>query len=69
MIATAPATSRAIPAEDIARAAVSLDIDVVVVDGVRAAVDRALDEALVDDLILITGSLYVVGEARGSLVA
>ncbi len=69
VIATAPATSRAIPAEDIARAAVSLDIDVVVVDGVRAAVDRALDEALVDDLILITGSLYVVGEARGSLVA
>ena len=47
----------------------SLDIDVVVVDGVRAAVDRALDEALVDDLISITGSLYVVGEARGSLVA
>ena len=35
----------------------------------RAAVDRALDEALVDDLILITGSLYVVGEARGGLVA
>jgi folylpolyglutamate synthase/dihydropteroate synthase len=48
---------------------VSLDIDVVVVDGVRAAVDRALDEALADDLILITGSLYVVGEARGGLVA
>ena len=69
VIATAPATSRAIPAHEVARAAVSLDIDVVVVEDVRAAVDRALDEALPDDLVLITGSLYVVGEARGRLVS
>ncbi len=69
VIATAPSTSRAIPAQDVARAAVSLDIDVVVVEDVRAAVDRALDEALPDDLVLITGSLYVVGEARGRLVS
>lgn len=69
VIATAPSTSRAIPALEVARAAVSLDIDVVVVDDVRAAVDRALDEALPDDLVLITGSLYVVGEARGRLVS
>ena len=69
VIATAPSTSRAIPALEVACAAVSLDIDVVVVEDVRAAVDRALDEALPDDLVLITGSLYVVGEARGRLVS
>ena len=46
----------------------SFDIDVVVVEGVGAAVQRALDEALTDDLVLITGSLYVVGEARSRLV-
>jgi dihydrofolate synthase/folylpolyglutamate synthase len=69
VIATAPATSRAIPAEEVARAATSLDIDVVVVEGVGAAVQRALDEALDNDLVLITGSLYVVGEARGRLVS
>ncbi len=68
VIATAPSTPRAIPAQEVARAAISLDIDVVVVEDVRAAVDRALDEALPDDLVLITGSLYVVGEARGRLV-
>ncbi len=68
VIATAPATPRAIPAAELARAAVSLDIDCIVVDGVAAAVQRAMDEALVDDLVLITGSLYVVGEARARLV-
>ena len=68
VIATAPATPRAIPAIEVARAATSLDIDCVVVEGVPAAVQRALDEALVDDLVLITGSLYVVGEARSRLV-
>ena len=36
---------------------------------VRAAVDRALDVALPDDLVLVTGSLYVVGAARSRLVA
>ncbi|HTN78648.1 MAG TPA: hypothetical protein VMK16_03160, partial [Acidimicrobiales bacterium] len=59
----------AIPAIEIAGAATALDIDVVVVEGVAAAVQRALDEALADDLVLITGSLYVVGEARGRLVS
>jgi dihydrofolate synthase / folylpolyglutamate synthase len=68
VIATAPATSRAIPAVEVARAATLLDIDCVVVEGVPAAVQRALDEALLDDLVLITGSLYVVGEARARLV-
>ncbi|HMK11832.1 MAG TPA: cyanophycin synthetase [Acidimicrobiales bacterium] len=69
VIATAPATARAVPAIEIARAATTLEIDVVVVDGVGAAVQRALDEALADDLVLVTGSLYVVGEARGRFVA
>ena len=64
LIATVPRTNRAMPASEVARAATQLDIDVVVVESVPAAVDRALDEALADDLVFVTGSLYVVGEAR-----
>ena len=69
LIATAPRTNRAMPANEVARAATQLDIDVVVVESVPAAVDRALDEALADDLVFVTGSLYVVGEARSRLVS
>ena len=36
-------------------------------DVVRA-VDLALDEAGPDDAVLVTGSLYVVGAARGHLL-
>jgi dihydrofolate synthase/folylpolyglutamate synthase len=35
---------------------------------VRAALDRALGQASPEDLVLITGSLYVVGEARALLL-
>jgi dihydrofolate synthase/folylpolyglutamate synthase len=68
VIATAPRSNRAMPAIEVARAATQLGIDVVVVDSVPAAVERAIDEALPDDLVFIAGSLYVVGEARSRLV-
>ena len=61
---------RGIPAEDIAaRCACARHATSWSVDDVGAAVDRALDEAPADDLVLVTGSLYVVGDARGGLVA
>jgi folylpolyglutamate synthase/dihydropteroate synthase len=41
--------------------------DVVVRESVAAAIDRALTDANADDAVLVTGSLYVVGEARGHL--
>jgi folylpolyglutamate synthase/dihydropteroate synthase len=42
--------------------------DVTVRESVGAACDRALVDAGSDDAILVTGSLYVVGEARGHLL-
>ena len=61
---TAP-TPRGLPAADIAAAARAMGCDDVVdVASVIEACDRALNSAGVDDAILATGSLYVVGEAR-----
>ena len=64
---TAP-SPRGLPAEDLAAVARSMGCDDVVVrETVAAACDRALVDAGSDDAILVTGSLYVVGEARGHL--
>ena len=65
---TAP-SPRGMPAAELAAAARALGCDdVTEVPTVTAACERALDAAGVDDAILVTGSLYVVGEARPYLV-
>lgn len=64
VVATTPPTPRAQPAADVAEAARSLGHEVLVVDGVAAAVERALTLAGDGDLVLVAGSLYVAGEAR-----
>jgi dihydrofolate synthase/folylpolyglutamate synthase len=69
VVACRPATGRALPAEDLARAAEARGVRAVTAPTVAGAVDRALAEAGVDDLVLVTGSLYVVGEARARLRA
>ena len=51
-------------APQVAAAADSLGIVAEAVSSVDQAVERALGLASPDDLILITGSLYVVGPAR-----
>jgi len=66
VIATAADWVRAMPPVEIAEAARSLGVDAEVVPSVGAAVDRAVALASEDDLVLVAGSLYVVGEARGS---
>ena len=64
---TAP-TPRGRPATEIAEAARTLGCDEVrTVDGVSDAIDLALSSRSADDAVLITGSLYVVGAARGHL--
>lgn len=64
---TAP-TPRGRPAAELAESAHRLGCDeVVVVDRVADALDRALADRSADDAILVTGSLYVVGAARGHL--
>ena len=67
VVACAADWVRAMPPEEIAAAARSLHIDVEVVPAVPDAVHRAVSMATEDDLVLVAGSLYVVGEARAAL--
>ncbi len=64
LVACAPDSPRAIPAPEVAAAAEDLGISTEAVTSVEAAVERALAVAGPDDLVVITGSLYVVGPAR-----
>jgi dihydrofolate synthase/folylpolyglutamate synthase len=67
LIACTPDSPRAIPAPEVAAAATELGIVAESVPSVEDAVERARALATVDDLILVTGSLYVVGPARSAL--
>ncbi len=65
---TAPST-RGMPVAELAAAARSIGCDDVrEAATVTEACDRALNGAGVDDAILVTGSLYVVGEARPFMI-
>ena len=64
---TAP-TPRGMPSADIATAARALGCDnVIECDTVEQACDGAIRAAGIDDAVLVTGSLYVVGAARPHL--
>ena len=64
---TAP-SPRGVPAAELAQHAKSLGCDeVVVADNVAHGCDIALRNATSDDAVLVTGSLYVIGEARTHL--
>jgi len=68
VVCTTAPSPRARDAKEIAKAATDLGCDnVVIVDSVEEACERALREAGADDAILIAGSLYVVGAARPHL--
>jgi dihydrofolate synthase/folylpolyglutamate synthase len=59
---------RARPAQEIARALVSRGVGAQTFPGVEAAVEGALRSSAPGDLVLVTGSLYTVANARRSLV-
>lgn len=63
VIATQAGWRRALPAEPVAAAARRFCADVHTVTPVEEAVRRALGDAGAGDLVLVTGSFYVVGEA------
>jgi dihydrofolate synthase/folylpolyglutamate synthase len=68
VICCRPDSPRAVPAEESARAARALGCDdVSYTDSVEDACDAALARATGDDLVLVTGSLYVAGAARPHL--
>ena len=67
VIACPPPSPRALPAAEVAAGARALGATAQAVGSVPEAVDVALAEASADDLVLVTGSLYVVGAARSWL--
>lgn len=66
VICCEPHWSRAVPAEAIAAAAAAMGISAEVVKSPEEAMYRAIAVTAADDLILIAGSLYVVGEVRAA---
>jgi len=66
VVACAPPSPRALPASEIADAAASVGLAATVADTVDDALEIALARVAPDDLVLVTGSLYVVGVARAA---
>ena len=63
-VATSPRTKRAFKAEEVAKALEDYCPDVTVVEDVADAVQSAMRMAGPDGSVLVTGSLYMVGEAK-----
>jgi dihydrofolate synthase/folylpolyglutamate synthase len=68
LIATEARSSRSVPAKDLAEAARSFGMEAEEVADVRSALVRANEIAGEPDIICVTGSHYVVGEARDVLL-
>jgi dihydrofolate synthase/folylpolyglutamate synthase len=68
VIATEPRSVRSVPAERLREAAEALGLECVIVPEVAPAVDGAVRTADPGEIVCITGSHYVVGEAREHLV-
>jgi dihydrofolate synthase/folylpolyglutamate synthase len=67
VVATEAASPRAVPAGEIVAAARALGLEAEVGGGVPESVARALALSDGADAVLVTGSLWVVGEARTAL--
>ena len=67
IVASAPRSGRAVAPGDVSRAAESVGFQTEVVSDVALAVEVAIRETSASDLVCVTGSHYVVGEARSSL--
>lgn len=68
VIATQSQWFKATPAREIAEAAGAMGVEAEIVDNIPGAVQRAMEIARPDDLILVTGSFYTIGEVdRGGV--
>ena len=67
VICCTPDSPRALPARDLAELVARAGGRPVVIDDIGDAMDEALARADIDDLVLVTGSLYTVGNARAAL--
>jgi dihydrofolate synthase / folylpolyglutamate synthase len=63
VIATRPENPRAAPAEEIVQAASRTGAEMQATGNIREALDQARKLALPDGIVVITGSIYLVGEA------
>jgi len=68
VVACTVPSPRAFGAAELARRVAATGLPVEVVDDPLEAVRRAVDAAVEDDLVLVTGSLYLVGAVAESLV-
>jgi dihydrofolate synthase/folylpolyglutamate synthase len=64
VVACPPPSPRALPTEEVVAAAGQLGLESTEATSVAEAVELALAEAGPDELVFVTGSLYVVGAAR-----
>ena len=69
LIACTPDSPRALPAEELAAVARLMPVLTEVVADPGAAVERALAMSTDDDVVLVAGSLYLVGAARTVLAS
>lgn len=68
LIVTQPKTVRSVPIDDLKMAAAEIGLACEAIDDVPDAVDAAVGGAAPEELVCITGSHYVVGEARTHLL-
>ena len=68
VVVCAPDSPRALPVGDLAAAASSLGMEVLVAASPTAAVHRAVGRSGPDDRVVVCGSLYVVADAREALL-
>ncbi len=69
VIATRPENPRAASPEEIQQAAARTDVEIEAIDDVHSAVERARMLAQAGTVVVITGSIYLVGEVMGSVGA
>ncbi len=62
-----PDSPRAMPADQVVEAASALGVEVIMIPRVGDALKRAMSIAQPEDAVLVTGSLYLVAEARRRL--
>jgi dihydrofolate synthase / folylpolyglutamate synthase len=67
VVVAEPPSSRAAPADRVAKAIQAFGVSVEIADGVGDALDRARDVVGPSDAVVVTGSLYTVGAAREAL--
>ena len=69
VFAVTPALERALPAADLAFFCLGAGVEAQEAGAVAQGLDQARSAATDDDLIVVCGSLFTVGEARGHLLS